>query len=96
MVQRFQVELIGILSEYESLFLVFVLLLSHSRIKAPNFKCSADIFEVSLLGKLEYNAHTSLQLELIDYLLRLIGMLDVVRELLKVPLQALILLLVVY
>ena len=95
MVQRCQVELVGILSEYESLFLVLVLLLSHSRIKAPNFKSSADIFEVSLLGQLVNNAHTSLQLQLVNYLLRLIGMLDVVRELLKVPLQALILLLVV-
>ena len=95
MVQGFQVELIGILSEYKSLLLVLVLLLSHSRIKAPNFESSADIFEISLLGQLVNDAHAGLQLELIDYLLRLIGMLDVVRELLKVPLQALILLLVI-
>lgn len=82
-------------SHDEELLLAFVLLESDSRVDAPEAERGPELEKVLLLAGLEDQADRSLAPQILDDLLRLVGMTNVVRELLEILLEPLVFLLIV-
>lgn len=84
-------DFLGGLRQHHHLLLVLVLLESYARVESPHLERLAPISEVHLGRNVAQHRQAGLELETVDDSLRLVRILDVVRELLEILLKLVVL-----